>query len=130
MGTDGAMHELSSSLAEVLHDSSFEAQSYADLCGRCHLLLCHRRTESDRKDITRATVIELSELGHITTKTELTITLVQENQKVGKDVILTNYQGELLQVRAAKISKKTSEPVLSDQDDSDRLKLVSFDKMV
>ena len=59
----------------------------------------------------KAKVLELTNTGHIAYQDHLKLNLVQEEQKVVKDLILFNCHGDLLQLRVKEFDEATtSEP--------------------
>ena len=59
----------------------------------------------------KAKVLELTNTGHIASQVHLKLNLVQEEQKVVKDLILFNCNRELLQLRVKEFDEATtSEP--------------------
>jgi len=59
----------------------------------------------------KAKVLELTNTGHIASQDHLKLNLVQEEQKVVKDLILFNCNRELLQLRVKEFDEATtSEP--------------------
>ena len=71
-------------------------QSFFDQTGSCKLLIQYKLEDEGNNGLRAAKLIELKDDGTIEEEKDLTINPSVPNTKIAKDMILKNYQGELL----------------------------------
>jgi len=86
MGTDGTLIDMPTELVQELKENCHTAQSYANIAGKCSLLLCYKNGIR----LSKAKVLELTKTGSIASLVYLRLNLAEEEQEVVKDVIMVN----------------------------------------